>query len=248
MKIRNGLMVGLVLVVLASAAHAGWRDMLEGVLGGGSKDTASKAAAVLSNSDVSDGLKEALIKGARGAIDKLGQPGGFMNNPDVKIPLPGKLQTVEKGLRAIGQSKYADQFVGSMNSAAEAAVPLATDIFVDAIKQMSIEDAKSILSGPDDAATSYLKKVASGPLGEKLLPIVKESTDKVGVTNAYKSMTDKLGPLSNVVDTKSLDLDGYVTDKAMDGIFKYVAAEEKQIRQNPMARTTDLLKKVFGGS
>ena len=120
------------------------------------------------------------------------------------------------------------------------------DVFADAVQQMTIQDAQGILTGPDDAATQYFKKTTSGSLKEKFLPIVKQATDSVGLTASYKAMVGQLGPLSAFMDSGSMDLDNYVTDKAMDGLFLMVAAEEKKIRENPVARTTDLLKKVFG--
>ncbi len=160
--------------------------------------------------------------------------------------MPQKLQEVEKGLRLIKQDKYADEFIATMNHAAEAAVPEAAPIIGDAIREMTVADAKSILNGPDDAATQYFRKVSESRLKEKMLPIVKQATEKAGVTAAYKNLTGKAGFLTGFMQKEGLDVDQYVTDKAFDGVFKMIAVEEKEIRQNPMARGTDLLKKVFG--
>jgi len=225
-------------------ANAGWKDLLNSVIG--SDKTKQAAKAVLGNDEITAGLKEALMKGASSAVGALGKAGGFLDNPDVKIPLPGKLATLERGLRRIGKDKYAHEVVMTMNRAAESAVPLAKDVFVDAIKDMSVEDAKQILGGPNDAATSYLRDTGGTRLAEKMLPIVAQATGNTGVTKAYKNLLSKAGPVAKFVDLDSLDLDKYVTDKALDGVFTMVAAEEAKIRTDPQARSTDLLKKVFG--
>jgi Protein of unknown function (DUF4197) len=219
--------------------------------------TALSAASVagLSQDQMIEGLKEALAKGVQTAVASLGHNDGFLTNLNVKIPMPGKLQSVEKALRAVKQDKYADEFVDTMNHAAEQAVPEAASVFGDSIKQMSITDAKNILTGTNDAATAYFRKTTQTNLYAKFLPIVTAVTDKCGVTAAYKKMMSKVGASSSVtgllgktglVKPQDLDIDAYVTNKALDGLFKMVAAEEEQIRANPIARTTDLLKTVFG--
>jgi hypothetical protein len=161
-------------------------------------------------------------------------------------------------LRALKQDKLADDFVATMNHAAETAVPAAASVFGEALKQMSIDDAKAILTGPDDAATQYFRRTTQTNLYARFLPIVQQATAKAGVTGAYKTMLAKVsgggsgfgggfGSLANnYLGTDALDVDAYVTNKSLDGLFKIVADEEKQIRQNPVARTTDLLQKVFG--
>ncbi len=216
--------------------------------------------ASLSQDQVVKGLQEALGKGLQQAIARLGHDGGFLTNLDVKIPMPEKLQKVESALRAMKEDKLADDFVATMNHAAEQAVPEAGSVFADALKQMSIEDAKSILTGPNDAATQYFQRTTQTNLYARFYPIVKTATEQTGVTAAYKSMvekvnvgglTQKLGGLGSAIsgtllDNQTLDLDAYVTNKALDGLFKMVADEEKQIRQNPVARTTELLQTVFG--
>ncbi len=216
--------------------------------------------AALSQDQVVHGLQEALGRGLQQAIAQLGHDGGFLTNLNVKIPMPEKLQKVEGALRTMKQDKLADDFVATMNHAAEQAVPEAGGVFADALKQMSIEDAKSILTGPNDAATQYFQRTTQTNLYAKFYPIVKKATEQTGVTASYKSMmekvnvggiTQKLGGLGSAIsgtllDKDSLDLDAYVTNKALDGLFKMVAEEEKQIRQNPVARTTDLLQTVFG--
>jgi hypothetical protein len=160
--------------------------------------------------------------------------------------MPESLQKAEKALRKLGQDKSVDEFILSMNRAAEQAVPETTAIFSDSIRSMSFDDAKGILQGPDDAATEYFRRSSGTRLAEKILPIVKKSTSAVGITAKYKDLLDKMGPLTSLIDKKSLDLDQYITRKALDGLFKMLAAEEKLIRNDPAARTTELLKKVFG--
>ena len=218
---------------------------------------AQTTLAGLSQDQAVQGLKGALAKGLQGAIANLGHDGGFLTNLNVKIPMPEKLQTVEKAVRAMKQDKLADDFVNTMNHAAEQAVPEAASVFADALKQMSIEDAKGILSGPNDAATQYFQKTTQTNLYAKFYPIVQKATAQTGVTAAYKNLmaeanvTQGLGSFgstlsSSLLGKDSMDVDAYVTNKALDGLFKMVAAEEQQIRQNPVARTTATLQKVFG--
>lgn len=229
-------------VFTATTIHAGWLDQLFG----GGKSNVVSSAATLSADEMTRGLKEALAQGTEKAIKNLGASNGFLGNLDVKIPMPQKLQEVEKGLRMMKQDKYADEFIATMNHAAEAAVPEAAPIIGDAIREMSVANAKSILNGPDDAATQYFRKVSEKRLKEKMLPIVTQATEKAGVTAAYKNLTTKAGFMASFLQKEGLDVDQYVTDKAFDGVFKMIAVEEKEIRRNPMTRSTDLLKKVFG--
>jgi hypothetical protein len=223
----------------------------------GAVSQAQTPLAGLSEDQMVQGLKDALAKGLQQAIAALGHDGGFLTNMNVKIPMPEKLQTVEKALRAMKQDKLADDFVITMNHAAEQAVPEAGGVFADALKQMTIEDAKSILSGPNNAATQYFQKTTQTNLYTKFYPIVQKATAQTGVTAAYKSMMEKanvgqgLGSFGSALGGSLLgkdlmDIDAYVTNKAMDGLFKMVAQEEQQIRQNPVARTTDMLQQVFG--
>jgi hypothetical protein len=218
---------------------------------------ATATLASLSQDQMVQGLKDALAKGLQQAVAKLGNEGGFLTNLNVKIPMPEQMRKVESALRAMNQDRLADDFVATMNHAAEQAVPEAGGVFADTLRQMTIEDAKSILSGPDDAATQYFQNDdANQPLCQ-ILPHRSASDGEDGVTAAYKNLMAKanvaqgLGRVGgalggSLLGKDSLDLDDYVTNKAMDGLFKMVAEEEKQIRQNPVARTTDMLQKVFG--
>jgi hypothetical protein len=241
------------LALFCSAANAGFFDQLKSAI----TTSNSPAAAVssLPEAQIVDGLKEALSLGVSNAVASLGRNDGFLTNLNVKIPLPEKLQTVERGLRLAGQNQLVNNFVSSMNHAAEQAVPVAAGVFGHAIQQMTVADAKGILSGPDDAATKYFQKMTQTNLFAEFYPIVQRATDSVGVTAEYKAMMSKftsgnsLGGLfgkSNPVNLDTTDIDSYVTDQALEGLFKMVAAEEKNIRANPVARTSDLLQKVFG--
>ncbi len=191
-------------------------------------------------------LKEALDKGTRYAVDKLGKEGGFLDNAQVRIPMPDSLAWVEKSLRTLRQDQLADEFIATMNHAAERAVPEAAAIFSEAIRAMTLEDARGILAGPDDAATRYFRDKTGNELTGKLRPIVTDATSRAGVTAAYKDMVAKAGGLGGLLSPESTDLDGYVTEKTLDGLFLMLAEEEKRIRENPLARTSDLLEKVFG--
>jgi hypothetical protein len=193
---------------------------------------------------VAAGLREALEHGTARAVQTLGRDGGFWANPQWRIPMPAKLQKAEKTLRRLGQDRLADEFVQSLNRAAEQATPAARDIFVGAIRKMSIRDAVDILKGQPDAATQYFRRHTESPLVQAFRPIVARSTATAGVTASYKKMVKRVEPLG-VVDTRDLDLDDYVTGKAMEALFQLVAEEEKRIRENPAARTTELLRKVF---
>lgn len=245
----------LALSVSLTSSRAGLLDML-GLGKPATNETSAVPgglAASLSQDQVVQGLKEALDKGVQAAVSQLGHDGGFLTNPAVKIPMPEKLQTVEKTLRALKQDQLADEFVTTMNHAAEQAVPEAAGVFADAVKGMSIADAKAILAGTNNAATQYFRRTTETNLYVKFLPIVKQATDKAGVTSAYKQVMAKAGGGSafgsfgrSLLGADSMDVDAYVTNKALDGLFTMVAEEEKRIRDNPAARTTALLQQVFG--
>jgi len=232
------------LVTITPVAHAGWLDAIKDFAS--SPDSSKVAGAVLANEDIIGGLKEALVKGTRWAIDELGRADGFLGNERVRIPLPDSLKTVESTLRALRQDRYADEFIETMNHAAEQAVPEAVDILTGAVSQMTVEDARGILDGPDDAATQYFKRTSTDALTERLRPIIEVATARTGVTAAYKRLMNQAGMVTQFLSRDVTDVDGYVTGKALDGLFLLIADEEKRIRKDPVARTTDLLKKVFG--
>jgi len=199
----------------------------------------------ISTGDASAGVKEALAKGADYAVASLGKDGGFLGNSKVKIPLPGYLQKAEKGLRMFGMGKQADQLIETMNHAAEQAVAEAKPILSDSIKKMSVQDAKGILTGGEDSVTQYFKRTSTEQLTAKFMPIVKASTKKLDLAEQYNSFAGKAAS-SGLIDQKDADLDSYVTQKAMDGLFAMIAEEEKKLRANPIGAGSDLLKKVFG--
>lgn len=236
---------------LPGSAGADWRDYLkqaEDYLGSDKGAESAGAASALSQGEVARGLKEALRVGVRRAIDTLRRDGGFLDDPQVRIPLPDTLQPVEGILRRLGQGEYADRFVETMNHAAERAVPETLDIFADTLRDMTLEDARGILDGPDDAATRYLRERGGERITRAIRPIVADATAQAGVTGAYKAMMGKVsGYAGQFLDPETLDLDRYVTDQAVDGLFLKLAQEEARIREDPVARSTDLLKRVFGG-
>ena len=235
-----------VLLLSSSIAHAGFWDFLQKGSGLVSTGATPGVASALTEQEIIRGLKEALSKGTQQAVASLGRDGGFLTNLSVRIPMPENLQRVEKTLRKLGQDKLADDFVATMNHAAEQAVPMAASIFAGAVTNMTVDDAKAILTGPNDAATQYFRKTSEDKLREKFAPIVKDATEKTGVTSAYKNLIKQAGPVASFLGADAGDLDGYVTQKSLDGLFKMIATEEKKIRENPVARSTDLLKKVFG--
>ncbi|MCO8313199.1 DUF4197 domain-containing protein [Pseudomonas mandelii] len=199
----------------------------------------------LSQQDATGGLKDALTQGAQLAVKQLGAPGGFSNNPEVKIELPGKLGKVAKKMKQFGMGDQVDQLETSMNKAAETAVTQAQPILVDAVKKMTVEDAKGILSGGKDSATQYLSKTSREQIRTKFLPIVKQATDQVGLAQQYNSFAGQAATLG-VLDAKNANIESYVTEQALNGLFEMIGKQEETIRQNPAAAATSLAKKVFG--
>jgi hypothetical protein len=224
---------------VGNQVHAGWQDFLNKAMKtvGGDKS--------LSDDEIVKGLKEALEIGTSTAVQTVSKTDGYFKNPQIKIPLPENVKKVETLLRTTGFGGQVDEFELSMNRAAERAAPEAKNIFVDAIKQMTFTDARKILDGQDNAATLYFQNKTSDRLQAIFKPITHQAMSEVGTTRYYQSLDDKLKtiPFANQM---SFDLDQYVTNKALDGLFLMVAEEEKKIRQDPAAQVTDLLKKVFG--
>ncbi len=235
------------LLMHAVSAHANWwESLLKKAQDMQGKPMAEAVGGALSDDEIVRGLKEALSKGADRAIARLGRPGGYLDNVDVRIPLPEELQRIDKLLRTFRQDRYADEFVATMNRAAERAVPEAALLLKDSVAAMSLDDARAILKGADDAATQYFRRTSEDKLRQRFLPIVRQATEAAGVTAAYKAMLQRAGPAAGLLGEQARDVDGYVTAKAMDGLFRMMALEEKAIREHPVERTTDLLKRVFG--
>lgn len=199
----------------------------------------------ITNRDATAGLRAALEKGAVAAVSVLGKADGFFGNDKVKIPLPESLQRYEKLMRGLGMGKYADELVLTMNRAAEAAVPEARKLLVDAVKKMSVQDAKGILTGGDTSGTEYFKRTTSDPLRARFLPIVQNATKKVKLAEKYNEYAEK-GARFGLVSKEHANLDNYVTQKALDGLFVMVAEEEKKIRQDPVKAGSAIIRKVFG--
>lgn len=199
----------------------------------------------LTNQDAARGIKGALTTGASAAIGKLGVPGGFLNNPKVKIPLPPGLDQVSQGLRMLGRGKDADELVAAMNQAAEQAVPQARELLLNAVKSMSIEDAKKILAGGDESVTQFFRDKTAAPLALKFLPVVKRCTDRVGLAQKYNQFAAQ-GEKFGLIKGDAANIEQYVTHKALDGLYVMIGEEERAIRQNPMAAGSAIVAKVFG--
>lgn len=199
----------------------------------------------LSNEEAADGVKEALIQSASIAVDKVGVPNGFLGNPKVKIPLPGSLQKAEGVMRSVGMNKYADGLIKTMNRAAETAAAEARPMLLDAVQELSVEDAKGILGGGDDAATQYFRNTASEALSQKFLPIVKNATDQTGVVKKYNEFAGK-GAKLGLIAEKHANIESYVTQKTLDGIYLIMAEEERVIRDDPAGQESELVQSVFG--
>ena len=241
MNKRIYLVVGSIIILLTFNlydGHAGFQDLLNDAKKIFSSDDG------LTEGEIISGLKEALQIGTAEAVQIVSKVNGYYKNPDIRIPLPDDIQKAEKYIRMAGYGDMVDDFERSMNRAAEQAAPKAKSIFWDAIKQMSFDDARNILNGADNSATLYFEDKTSARLGEVFKPIVGQSMEQVGVTSTYKDLNKKAQSIP-FVDKFSFDLDQYVTDKALSGLFVMLAAEEKKIREDPAARVTDLLKKVF---
>lgn len=198
----------------------------------------------LSGAEASTGLKEVLVQGASSAVDALGRPDGFLANPKVRIPLPSGVRRVERVLRATGSGPQLDELVGAMNRAAEAAVPEARGLLVDAVKAMTLADAKSLLAGGDDAATRYFRDRTAEPLAERFRPVVRRETDRVRLAQRY----DRLAADAvryRLVRAEDATLDGYVTRKALDGLYATIADAERAIRRDPAAAAGSAARRVL---
>lgn len=239
----------------SATAHAGWADILKEaiqdeeiqktVMDTALGNSASGTTNNLSTETVINGLKEALEVGSRRAIEEISQPGGYLNNQNIRIPLPDSINQVATLLKKYGLESQVNEFEESMNRAAEKAAPQATELIISAVKEMSFDDAKKIYAGTDDAATQYFKDKTSAKLRTLFQPSVAESLGQVGATRYYNNLAGEAKNIPFVGDMVNVDLDNYVTEQALNGLFSMLAEEEKKIRENPAARTTELLKKVF---
>lgn len=242
------LVACLITTLYISPVSADWGSLLNDVTAKGkallSKDSKTPSS-TLEYSTIVSGLKEALDISARNAIDNVSKPGGYLTNQLIHIAMPPQLQQVSGLMHKFGLGGQADAFEQSMNQAAEKAAPAATQIIADAIKNMSIEDANSILRGSDNAATEYFKAQTTGQLTSLFRPTIDASLNQVGTTKYYNTLTEKVAALPLVGENINLDLPDYVTEQALNGLFTMIATEEKKIRENPAARTTQLLKRVF---
>ncbi len=245
MKRRLLILCGLVLAPLARAQLPKLDDLSK-QLGKLPQSSAAKSAGGSGDGKTdAAGIKEALAVGTERAVASLGRADGYFGNAAVKILMPSSLQKVAEVARTVGYQKQVDEFTLSMNRAAEAAAPLAANIFGDAIRAMTLDDVHAILGGGDTAATDFFKRKTHDKLYAAFKPVVSKKVDEVGATRAYKAMIGKYESVP-MMGKESLDLDHYVTEKSLDGLFTMLGQEEKSIRTNPAARTTDLLKSVFG--
>jgi hypothetical protein len=234
-------------LTLALPAHAfDLNEMLKGVLGKPATQPASTSGVdALSNADINAGLKEALTRGANSAVAQLGQKDGFFGNTQLRIPLPPSLQKAEKAMRLLGMGRQADDLVLSMNRAAEAAVPEAKTLLVDAVKAMTLEDARGILTGGKTSATDFFRRKTEAKLTERFQPIVKATTDKVGLAQQYNQYAGMAAQF-NLIDKQQASVDQYVTQQALDRLYTLIGEKEAAIRANPLQAGSDLLKRVFG--
>jgi hypothetical protein len=199
----------------------------------------------LSAGEIAQGLKDALARGSEQTVARLGKPDGFLGDKAIRIPLPDTLARVQSALRTVGASGLADDLETRMNRAAEQATPLAKDLFLRAIRGLTVSDAQGILNGPADAATQYLRRTTGGELGAQMRPLIERALQQAGAMQAYDSMMGAYARIPGVPDARANVVD-WTRDKGLDGIFHYIAREEADIRANPAARTTEILRKVFG--
>lgn len=233
----------MLLLVCSYQSQAGFLDdLLKGVESKGASTSKSEPDTATTVS----GLKEALSIGTKNAVNNVSKTDGYFGNKMIKILLPEKIQKAADIISKVGYQQEVDNFILSMNRAAEKAAPKAAPIFVDAIKNMTFDDAKKILNGGDTAATDYFREKTRTRLFDEFKPVVTDSMDKVGVAQSYKKMTAGYDSVP-FMKKEDIDLDNYVTNKSLDGLFYMVGEEEKKIRTDPAAQVTDLLKKVFGG-
>ncbi|MBZ0165461.1 MAG: DUF4197 domain-containing protein [Candidatus Omnitrophica bacterium] len=228
--------------LVAEARFDWFKNKVKAIAG---EQTETLTSGKLSDSKIGQGLKEALKVGITNAVEKVSQTDGYLNNENIKLLLPDKLQKLEKGLRMVGFDEQLDEFILSMNRAAESAAPQARDIFLDSLFDMSIDDAQKIYRGKPTAATDYFRKTAYDRLHKAFQPSVEDSLRKYDVTAKYKVLLDKYATLPFTKNFPAPDIDDYVVGKSLDGLFEVLGQEEQKIRTDPAARVTDLLREVF---
>jgi hypothetical protein len=247
--IRSSLM-GIALSLLFQPVQAGWGDLLKQIeqsapeLLKGSAGSSSSSSTEFDTDTLVQGLKQALELSTQRAVESVSRRDGYFTNPAIRIPLPASINSGSTLLRQLGMGAQVEAFELSMNRAAEQAAPLATDYFIAALKQMSIEDARAIYQGADDAATRYFREHTSTELEKVLEPVITETMQQVGVTRYYQALVQQAGQYP-LIGNLGLNLEEYVTGKALEGLFVMLAEEEKRIRTDPLARSTDLLKQLF---
>jgi hypothetical protein len=250
------LLASAVLLTSFSASANEWFSKAKDFMNSRTGETVQKAigeqvsqnggalGASLSQSEIIEGLREALRVSVGNVVDNIGQTNGFLKDQNIRIPLPGPLERVNSALSTVGMGGLTEDLQVKMNRAAEYATPKAKTLFIDAISQMSVTDARAILTGPEDAATSYLRRTMGPALKKEIAPYVSKSMSQAGVVQAYDAVMSQYQAIPFMPNAKA-NMNDYVSEKTLDGIFYYVAKEEAGIRANPAARTSDLLKKVF---
>ena len=243
---KGNAVLFLLCLIMASPSHADWKQFLDNFNKSGNTALEASTGTDLSSETIINGLKEALETGTKKAVGTVSQQGGYLNNPQIRIPLPPRVQQAAGLMRQLGLGKMADDFEQSINRAAEKAAPQATSIMVDAVRNMTIDDAKTILNGGDDAATRFFEQQTRDQLAGLFKPIIDTSLSEVGATRYYNQLDDKVSAVPVVGQDLSMDLPDYVTGQALDGLFVMLANEEQKIRTNPAARTSEILQQVFG--
>lgn len=233
--------LALFAVVSLSARADGWKDFARQVF----QSQAGQQGAALAESEIVQGLREALAQGTKNAVLQLGRADGFWKSDRFRIPLPGMVTRADALMRTAGYGPQLDELHLSFNRAAEKAVPVAADVFSGAVRQLTITDARNILQGPNDAATQYFRRTTGETLTVQFKPLVAQVTSRAGLVQQYERFRAAAGPFAALAGADA-DVDSYVTGKALDSLFLRVADEEKRIRENPAARSSEIMKKVFG--
>jgi hypothetical protein len=248
-KLLAGLLVSAFTLSASAYDFGALQDKLKGVLNkdsGTSQNSPTQSAIdKLTPAEMNGGLKEALTKGAEAAVAQLGKENGFWSDPKLRIPLPDNLKKVSKLMKTLGMGKQVDALELGMNRAAEAAVPEAKTLLVGAVKDMTLDDAKGILTGADTAATDFFRKKTEGKLTDKFLPIVKGTTDKVGLAQTYNTYAGAAARFG-AIKSDQASIETYVTKQGLDRLYKVIAEKEKAFRANPLQSGSELIKKVFG--